>query len=129
MEREGEFCYGADGLVCLDLSGEPVKRTPWSHPYSYDEFVIFKSERFDPMDCMVYHDRMLQWDREAFSKAVCEVWPDKPHSQMFNGRKPEDINQFLNLYFGKKVELTAVLQGCNVGNGFPYWIFVYKELE
>ena len=67
-----EFGYDTDeycGEVYLDLSGKPVKRTPWSHPYSYDEFVIFKSERFGPMDCMVYSDRMLQWDREAFSKA------------------------------------------------------------
>lgn len=124
--------YDADerfGAMYIDLSGNQVKRTPRTHPYSYDEFVLYKSERFDPMDCMVYHDRMLQWDRSAFSMAVRKVWPDKPHGQMFHGKKPEDINRFLNLYFGKKVELTAVLQGCNVGNGFPYWVFAYKELE
>lgn len=131
--EEGEmFGYDADGygsVMYLGLSGKPVKRTPQTHPYSYDEFVVFKSKRFDPMDCMVYHDRMLQWNRAAFSKAVREVWPDKPHGQMFNGRKPEDINKFLNLYFGKEVELTAVLQGCNIGNGFPYWVFAYKALK
>lgn len=126
------FGYAADeynGTMYLSLSGKPVKRTPWTHPYSYDEFVLFKSERFDPMDCMVYHDRMLQWDGDAFSRAAREVWPDKPHGQMFSGKEPGDINRFLNLYFGKEVELTAVLQGCNVGNGFPYWVFAYKELE
>lgn len=124
-----EDCWGEDAPLYLDLNGRPVKRTPASHPYSYDEFVIFKSERFEKTDCMVYHDRMMQWSGSAFSKAIREVWPDKPHSQMFNGKKPADINRFLNLYFGKKVELTAVLQGCNVGNGFPYWIFAYKELD
>lgn len=112
-----------------DLEGKPVKKTPRSHPYSYDEFVLFKSEEFDQMDCMVYSDRMLQWDRKTFSKAVREVWPDKPEGQMFSGKKPEDINRFLCLYFGKEVRLTAVLQGCNVGNGYPYWIFAYKEME
>lgn len=123
-------CYGANvGLLYLDLSGKPIKRTPRTHPYSYDDFVLYKSEDFDPMDSMVYHDRMLQWDREAFGKAASEVWPDKSHSQMFYGREPADINRFLNLYFGKEVKLTAVLQGCNVGNGFPYWIFAYKELD
>lgn len=107
-ESDEMFDYYADeygGAIYLGLSGKPVKRTPWTHPYSYDEFVIFKSERFDPMDCMVYHDRMLQWDRAAFSKAVREVWPDKPHGQMFNGKKPKDINRFLNLYFGKRWNL------------------------
>lgn len=122
-------CWGEDGPLYLNLNGRPVERTPMTHPYSYDEFVIFKSKRFEKTDCMVYHDRMMQWSGSAFSKAVREVWPDKPHSQMFSGKKPEDINRFLNLYFGKEVELTAVLQGCNVGNGFPYWIFAYKELE
>lgn len=131
-EWDGMFGYDADGwcgATYFNLSGEPNKRTPQTHPYSYDEFVVFKSEKFDPMDCMVYHDRMLQWDRDAFSRAVRKVWPDKSHRQMFHGEKPEDINRFLNLYFGKKVELTAVLQGCDVGNGFPYWVFAYKELE
>lgn len=122
--------YGESaGPLYLDLNGKPVERTPWSHPYSYDDFVIYKNEDFDPMDSMVYHDRMLQWDREAFGKAASEVWPNAPGSQMFSGRKPEDINRFLNLYFGKEVRLTAVLQGCNVGNGFPYWIFAYKEQD
>lgn len=124
-----EDYWGGGSPLYLDLNGRPVKRTPASHPYSYDEFVIFKSERFEKTDCMVYHDRMMQWSGSAFSKAVREVWPDKPHSQMFDGKKPADINRFLNLYFGKEVELTAVLQGCNVSSGYPYWIFAYKEME
>lgn len=120
--------YGRNcGPMYLDLNGEPVKRTPRTHPYSYDEFVLYKSDDFDQMDSMVYHDRMLQWDREAFGKAASEVWPKAPGSQMFSGKSPEDINRFLNLYFGTEVTLTAVLQGCNAGNGFPYWIFAYKE--
>lgn len=123
-----DFC-GWDNPLYFDLNGMPVERTPISHPYSYDEFVVFKSRRFEKTDCMVYHDRMMQWSGSAFAKAVCEVWPDKPQSQMFSGKRPADINRFLNLYFGKEVELTAVLQGCNVSNGYPYWIFAYKELE
>lgn len=131
-ENDDTFGYDVDGYygeMYLDLSGRPVERTPQSHPYSYSEYVLYKSEKFEQKDHMVYHDRMLQWDSVAFSKAVREVWPDKPHSQMFSGKKPSDINRFLNLYFGKEVVLTAVLQGCNVGDGFPYWVFAYKELK
>ena len=84
-------CWGNDGPLYLNLNGRPVERTPMTHPYSYDEFVIFKSERFEKTDCMVYHDRMMQWSGSAFSKAVREVWPDKPHSQMFSGKKPADF--------------------------------------
>lgn len=131
-ENDDMFSHCVDGHygeLYLDLSGRPVERTPWSHPYSYSEYVIYKSKRFKQTDHMVYHDRLLQWNNIAFSKAVREVWPDEPHSQMFGGKNPADINRFLNLYFGKDVELTAVLQGCNIGNGFPYWVFAYKELK
>lgn len=129
MEELYDCCGVNVGPLYLDLSDNPIKRTPRTHPYSYDDFVLYKSEDFDPMDSMVYHDRMLQWDREAFGKAASEVWPKDPGSQMFSGKKPEDINRFLSLYFGKEVKLTAVLQGCNAGNGFPYWIFAYKEQD
>ena len=113
----------------MDLNGNPVKKTPRTHPYSYDDYVLYKSEDFDPMDSMVYHDRMMQWDREAFGKATREVWPKGSWSNGFAGKTAEDINRFLNLYFGKEVKLTAVLQGCNFGNGFPYWVFAYKKLK
>lgn len=113
----------------LDLDGKPIERTPETHPYSYQEFVVHKSQSFKKTDNMVYHDRLLQWNRKAFSDAVREVWPEMPESQMFYGKKPEDIERFLSLYFGEEVNLTAVLQGCNVGNGFPYWVFAYTEKE
>lgn len=120
---------GEHTLIYRDLSGKPVKKTPRSHPYSYDDFVLYKSDDFDQMDCMVYHDRMLSWDREAFSRAVREVWPDMPQSHIFSGKQPEEINRFLDLYFGRKTKLTAVLQGCNQSSGYPHWIFAYKEVE
>lgn len=112
----------------VGLDGKPVKCTPWTDPYSYDEFVLFKADDFNAMDSWVYSDRMLQWNRKEFEDAVHEVWPKKTGSQMFYNRKPEDITRFLSLYFGKEVKLTAVLQGCNVSNGYPYWIFAYREV-
>ncbi len=129
MDEYNDY-WGCDaGSLYLDFNGRPVKRTPRTHPYSYNEFVLYKSEDFDQMDSMVYHDRMLQWDRETFGKATSAVWPKAPGSQMFSGKSPADINRFLCLYFGKEIKLTAVLQGCNAGNGFPHWVFAYKELE
>jgi len=113
--------------IYYDLEGHPVKRTPIDHPYCYDEFVIYKSKDFDYHDNMDYSDRLLQWNRDAFGKAATTVWPDKFESQSFSNRSPEDINRFLNLYFGKEVKLTAILQGCNCSSGYPYWIFAYKE--
>ena len=115
---ESHFC---------NIDGVPVERTPYSHPYSYDEYVIYKDESYDKTDDWVYSDRLLQWNRTIFVNAVKAVWPGKSSSQMFYDKKPEDLNKFLSLYFGKKVKLTAVMQGCNISSGYPYWIFAYKE--
>lgn len=122
-------CMGEIGTIYFDLDGNPVERTPHTHPYSYEEFVVFKSQDFDRKDSVVYHDRMLQWDWDAFTAAARDVWPDTPKSQMFSGKEPRDIEKFLSLYFKKNVKLTAVLQGCDISNGFPYWVFFYRKKE
>ena len=112
----------------LDLQGKPVKRTPETDPYSYDAYVTYKSNEFLPSDYWVYDDRMRQWDWDKYHNAAKEVWPKgSPH--YFYGKDPKDINKFLNLYYGKEVKLTAIMTGCNVSNGYPYWIFVYRESE
>lgn len=117
-----------DGCGCfVDIDGNPIERTPFSHPYSYDAYVVYKADDYNKKDTWVYSDRLLQWDRGAFKTAVREVWPDKSGSQTFSGRKPEDINRFLSLYFGKEVRLTAIQQACNVSTGYPCWIFAYRE--
>lgn len=111
----------------IGLDGKPVKRTPRSDPYGYDDFVLYKDEDFKETDNWVYSDRMIQWDSKAFDNAVNEVWPENPGSQMFYGKAPEELTRFLSLYFGKEVKLTAVMQGCNRASGYPYWIFAYRE--
>lgn len=113
------------GMIGID--GKPIERTPETHPYSYDAFFEYMAPDYNESDRMVYHDRMMQWDRKAFRNAVATVWPDKAESQMFYGKIPKDVEKFLCLYFDKPVRLTGILRGCNVSNGYPYWIFCYKE--
>ena len=120
--------YEYPGLY-VDLDGRPVKRTPWEYKYSYDEYVRYKSPDFRKDDHMEYSDRMWEWGPDKFRQIVAQVWPDKPHSQMFHDKKPEDIQKFLCLYFGRPVKLTAVLQGCNNANGNPYWVFAYRDVQ
>lgn len=111
----------------VDLKGKPVEHTPHSHPYSFDEYVIYKSDRYSETDSAVYSDRMLQWDYKKFEACTKEVWNDG--RQIFDAASSEDIEKFLQLYFASGVELTAVLKGCNYSNGYPYWIFYYKEVK
>ena len=114
------------GMIGID--GKPIERTPETHPYSYDPFFEYMAPEYSESDRMVYHDRMRQWDAKAFRNAVALTWPDKAENQGFYDKDPRDVEKFLGLYFGKPVHLTGVLRGCNVGNGYPYWIFCYTEV-
>lgn len=110
----------------VDVHGEVVKRTPYSHPYNYDEFLKWKSADFDYCACSaVYSDRMLGWDKKKFDNACEQVF--KNHGQMFGDRNPEDIEKFLSIYLDKEVKLKGIIQGCNQWNGYPYWAFLYQE--
>ena len=127
-----KFYVGADGNPCcesfVDLDGHPVGRTPWTHPYSFDTYVLYKAKDFRGDDHMEYGDRMMSWDWEGFHNAIREVWSDG-HGQMFDGDRPEELEKFLCLYHKHPLHLTAVLKGCNVSNGCPCWVFAFREVE
>ena len=110
----------------VDLTGRPVKRTPFEYPYNYDEYVVWKDKDFNMNSYSgVYSDRLWEWDSAKYDRCCQEVF--KNTGQRFDSREPKQINKFLNLYFGKRIKLTAILQGCNQWSGFPYWVFLYEE--
>lgn len=111
----------------IDLNGNVVKRTPFSHPYNYDEFVVWKKEGSNNIEreSAVYSDRLWEWNHEKYDKCCQEVFKD--NGQQFNNRNPDAVEKFLSLYFEKEVILTAIVQGCNRSSGFSYWIFYYEE--
>lgn len=115
--------------IYVGLDGNPVARQPWEYRYSYDEYVKYRHPSFtDEKDYhWDYSDRLWEWSPAKFKDAVAATWPDKPHSQMFHDKKPADIQKFLRAYHGKDIVLVAVLQGCNAGNGNPYWVFGYRD--
>ena len=114
-------------LKFVDLNGEAIKRTPYTHPYNYDEHVIWKDDsNFDyNNDNAVYSDRLFQWDPEKYNICHKEVFKDG--SQYFYQSNPEEIEKFLSIYFDKQIKLTAVVEGCNQAYGNPYWVFFYKN--
>lgn len=108
----------------VDLDGNPVKETPRSSPYRYDSFVVWKDRDFDKKKCdAVYSDRLFQWDNEKYNKCHKEVFNDE--GQYFYQTDPKKIEKFLSLYFEEEIKLTAIMEGCNVANGFPCWTFFF----
>lgn len=121
------YFYESAGLGPINVLGQPVKRSKYEYPYSYDAHVLHRLR--DNVDGMtsVYSDRMMQWDWDKFHDSCQEVFGDK--GQLFNvpDRSPELIEKFLQLYFDEpELQLIAVEEGCNVSNGYPYWVFHFK---
>ena len=110
----------------FNIKGEPIRQTPITHPYSFDTYCVYRDiEFFDmkPQDMSVAHsDRLDQWDRDKFDHACKLV--GGINSFDYN---PEIAQKFLSVYFDKEIKLLAIEKACNVGNGYPYWIFYYKE--
>ncbi len=40
---------------------------------------------------------------------------------------PKKLSAFMTDYLGKKVKVTALAEGCNVSNGYPYWIIWFRD--
>jgi hypothetical protein len=110
-----------------DIHGKPVHRTPEEYPYSYDHIAVFKTTAFKDTTDTVYSDRMWQWSPEKFE--ACHVRAFDKGGQFFDSRKPEKVEKFLQYYFGINLDLTGIEEGCNFGNGNPYWVFYFKRNE
>lgn len=106
----------------VDINGKPVQRTKVSHPYSYDCHVIWRGGRNDEAKHAVYHDRMQQWDWDKYER--CR----KLHlnNQGFANADPKKVEAFLRDYNDDQdLRLIIIQEGCNVSNGYPYWVFHY----
>lgn len=125
-----QFHVGKDGVmrnITVNLDGKPVERSKFDHPYSYDEFTVWSSDDFYKVkSSKVYSDRLMQWDYDKFNNSCMKAFGDT--GQMFYSRNPEAIEEFLKEYMGKEIKLTGIVEGCNRGNGYPYWAFYYYEV-
>lgn len=123
MNQWGDVIY-SHGY--LDLYGKPVKRTRDEYPYSYDPYVTWKSREVDLKEITgtVYSDRLLQWGYNKTRTLMKKHFGTQ--GDYYSGREPKKIESFLAEYMGHDITLIAVQEGCNVSNGYPYWVFHYR---
>jgi len=103
--------------------GNPVERDIYSHPYSYDPYVILKiANEYEHCD---YSDRLMQLDSENYNELCKKHFGNR--GQVWDDIDPSKIEAFLRDYHeNKDLKLIGIMKGCNVSNGFPYWIFMYN---
>lgn len=114
---------GSYRVLPMGPDGRPVTRTKETHPYNYDEFVVWESGV--PIKNGVYSDRLYQWNPNKHDR-LCEKHFGN-RGQYWSNRSREKIEAFLKDYFECFVDLKLVriCEGCNQASGYPVWRFEY----
>ena len=108
--------------VLFNIRGDIVERTPYTHPYNYDPFVLYK-HNWTENDRMVYSDRLREWEPEQYDTALKGAGIASIYSA-----KHKQLEKFLQLYFNKpEIALTGVEQQCNQFNGIPYQTYYFRD--
>lgn len=89
-------------------------------PYGYSEFfhfgnrdIIMKASGAD------YSDRLWQWNRpkmEACQKELGKRWELASKAE---------LSKMISAYYDKPMQVIALAEGCNISNGYPYYILWY----
>lgn len=100
-------------------------RTKSSHPYSYDPIVLIDSGKEG--DGSSYSDRMVGWDHDKFYTCLGKLNNGKGE-MMFSWGNRKLVTAFMQDYNDDPgLEVTRVVEMCNVSNGYPVWLIVYKK--
>lgn len=122
--------YDVDLIGHLDMYGgecradskwvDPNKRNEkWTHPYSYSEFFHFGSRRIIEGRGVdgEYSDRIWQWDYDKAER----LWKEHVGTR-WELAGAEKLSAFLSAFHGRPVRVVALAEGCNISNGYPYFI-------
>lgn len=108
----------------MDEHGNSVKRTKYTHPYSYDGFVQERCGKNEEANGTVYTDRLLQWNHGLTRKLMKKHFEDD--GDYWNLRSAKSIEEFLRERLeNPTLRVILVMEYCNVSNGYPVWRIDY----
>lgn len=109
--------FSPDGNVC--------HRTPATHPYSYDPFVVWTANAKHE-NSSIYTDRARGHDRVAYDALAKELFDGKGH--YWSEYEPELVQTFLRRFIDcQEIEVCRLIEHCNQANGFPCWQILYHD--
>ena len=114
----GDYAY-------VNMNGDPVERTPRTHPYNFDSYVIWKDDNYKEANCSCWSDRLLQWDYKKTRALMKKHFGNE--GDYYDDRNPEDVEKFLQDYYDdNSLKLLVIMKGCNHASGYPLWHFWFK---
>lgn len=97
------------------------RKTKAESPYGYSEFYIWRDADLTH-STGDYSDRLEQWSAEKWKAA----WDAMPKNKRITEMTKRDCSKFLSVYHGRPIKAMGLIEGCNVSNGYPYWVFLYE---
>lgn len=105
-----------------NVNGDKIKRTP-KNGWFYDPYVIFK-KYYKPTDHMI----MISSSDYSQSKLEDAIHFVFSHPVEAIGReKPSKVEEFLSVYLGEHVKLTAIEEGCQEWANGQFWRLYFRR--
>lgn len=109
--------FSPDGNLC--------HRTPASHPYSYDPFVVWTANA-PPENSSVYTDRLRSQRPDEYKALAKELFPNL--GDYWSEYPPIGVQAFLRrLLDCQELEVCRLIEHCNWSNGYPCWQILYHD--
>ncbi len=97
--------------------------TKQESPYGYSEFFHWGGHHTIAGCDAVYSDRLWQWNYEKM-RTLCNAL-----GKRFEQCSDVEMSRFLSAYWDKPVVATACAEGCNISNGYPYYILWFRDAK
>lgn len=116
-----------------DLEGNIVKRNREEYPYSYEPYVIYKNSDFKKTDTAYYSDRVehCYFTNDEIENALIQLGLQRYGSscERMSWKNENHVTRLMSILLKKDVKCTAILEGCNYGNGYPYWLVYIQDIQ
>jgi len=122
MLEFGQISYGDYNSRYNFCFPSSDNRTPEQAPYGYDPYFIWGDQDTVKGADAVYSDRLSQWDYDKNSQCVRDHLPTGRNDYAWRTANQKQASAYMTAYYGKPYRAVAIAEGCNVSNGYPYWI-------
>jgi hypothetical protein len=113
-------------IVTFDERGNQNIRTPLTHPYNYDPFVVWFNPSSLKSNASFYTDRCRAWDRPLYESLMKELFADKGH--YWSEYEPEAVQMFVRRFLHcDGLDVEKLVEHCHVSNGYPCWQILYYD--
>jgi hypothetical protein len=121
LPMPGDFVYP---IGCESLPGDK-NFSREEKPYGYSMYFLWSLVNRNKLKnyCWDYEDRLQTQNPEKFEEAKTSI------NEIMENYSRKQTSEFLSIYTGKKCKAVALIDSCNLANGRPLKLFIYKILE